>query len=245
MPDPCRDTLLILCDISGYTRFITANAKALSHAYVIITQLMNAILKEARAPLKVIKLEGDAVFFAAFLPENPEGCREAVRTVLRNLDGVFRAFEEKREELVRSNICPCEPCEHANQLRLKMILHRGEAFLHRIGRFEELTGPDVILAHRLLKNSVASDEYVLVTEAVGRELEGGELVPSGETEEHHEGFAPVHAAVYLPPLGLADAAPRALDYTAFGCKAKNILIKIFHGRLMQIGLMRRPQCSNL
>src|SRR5215470_17845596 len=54
--------LLIIADISGYTRYMTANAKTLSHSQTIITELVEAIIQEAQLPLEVAKLEGDAVF---------------------------------------------------------------------------------------------------------------------------------------------------------------------------------------
>jgi len=37
MSDEVRPVLLIIADISGYTRFMTANAKTLAHAQLIIT----------------------------------------------------------------------------------------------------------------------------------------------------------------------------------------------------------------
>ena len=58
-PEP---VLLIIADISGYTRYMTANAKTLAHSQTIITELVMAIVKQAELPLEVAKLEGDAVF---------------------------------------------------------------------------------------------------------------------------------------------------------------------------------------
>lgn len=45
-----------------------------------------------------------------------------------------------------------------------MAAHVGRAVRHRLGRFEELTGVDVILVHCLLKNRVPADTYLLFTE---------------------------------------------------------------------------------
>src|SRR5262245_44041450 len=58
-PEP---VLLIIADISGYTRYMTANAKTLSHSHAIITELVEAIIHEVELPLEIAKLEGDAVF---------------------------------------------------------------------------------------------------------------------------------------------------------------------------------------
>ncbi len=46
-----KEVLLILCDISGYTQFMTANRHALAHSYVIISQLMKTVLQHAKRPL--------------------------------------------------------------------------------------------------------------------------------------------------------------------------------------------------
>jgi len=59
--------LLIIADIGGYMRYMTANAKTLAHSQTIITKLVAAIIRQIELPLEVAKLEGDAVFF--FLPE--------------------------------------------------------------------------------------------------------------------------------------------------------------------------------
>src|SRR5258707_14538194 len=58
-PEP---VLLIIADISGYTRYMTANAKTLAHSQTIITELVKAIIESVDLPLEVAKLEGDAVF---------------------------------------------------------------------------------------------------------------------------------------------------------------------------------------
>ena len=61
-PEP---VLLIIADISGYTGYMTANAKALAHGQALITELVTTILNQVELPLKVAKLEGDAVFLFA------------------------------------------------------------------------------------------------------------------------------------------------------------------------------------
>jgi class 3 adenylate cyclase len=163
--------------------------------------------------------------------------------VLR-IDGAFAAFAAKRQELIESNICPCEACESVERLRLKVILHAGPAVLHRIGRHPELAGADVILAHRLLKNSVDGDEYLLVTEAVSRSLGAVEREPLASTEERYDGFEPVRTFVYPPPKNAAVPTPEG-HYATLWLKTRNILLKIFQGRLMQLRLLPRPTFRHL
>ena len=50
-PEP---VLLIIADISGYTRYMTANAKTLAHSQTIITELVMAIVKQVELPLEVL-----------------------------------------------------------------------------------------------------------------------------------------------------------------------------------------------
>jgi hypothetical protein len=63
LTDAPEPVLLIIADISGYTRYMTANAKTLAHSQTIITELVKAIVEQIELPLEVAKLEGDAVFF--------------------------------------------------------------------------------------------------------------------------------------------------------------------------------------
>ena len=78
-----KAVLLALCDISGYTRFMVAHREALAHGQVIITELMQALLREANLPLVVAKLEGDAVFLYAVLSGAPKQTVVARLTALR------------------------------------------------------------------------------------------------------------------------------------------------------------------
>ena len=57
-----KKVVLIIADISGYTRFMVTNKTSLIHSQVIITELIKTIIKQVEIPLKVSKLEGDAVF---------------------------------------------------------------------------------------------------------------------------------------------------------------------------------------
>jgi Protein of unknown function (DUF2652) len=48
--------------------------------------------------------------------------------------------------------CTCNSCARIHDLDLKFVIHHGDYVIHRIANQEELAGPDVIVAHRLLKN---------------------------------------------------------------------------------------------
>jgi len=45
-----RDVLLVIADISGYTRFMVATATELRHGQAIVTALLEAVLERAELP---------------------------------------------------------------------------------------------------------------------------------------------------------------------------------------------------
>jgi hypothetical protein len=162
--------LLILADISGYTSFMLASQLALVHGQQVITNLIQAILREVEIPLEVKQLEGDAVFLYALRPADDDAWSRVCEEVGEKLLRFFEVFSAALVAESESTLCPCSVCHNLDQLKLKIVVHSGEALFHKIGRFPELSGVDVILAHRLLKNSVPSDEYLLMTEPAYRDL---------------------------------------------------------------------------
>ncbi|NJO56609.1 MAG: DUF2652 domain-containing protein [Rhodospirillales bacterium] len=62
--------------------------------------------------------------------------------------------------------------------------------------FQELAGPDVILAHRLLKNSVSIKQYILLTDAALADVEMPRDLQHTTGVEHYEDFASVTTHVY-------------------------------------------------
>jgi hypothetical protein len=202
-PEP---VLLIIADISGYTRYMTANAKTLAHSQTIITELIHAIIRHIELPLEVAKLEGDAVFLFCRKQADVMAWPETKRVIGEKLLTFFRQFSDKLAELSRSTTCTCNACTHIEKLRLKVIVHSGEALFHRVLNFVELAGVDVIIAHRLLKNSVNADQYLLLTEAARHDLEFPEAIRLAESAETYEDIGRVNTLVYLPD-GEASAPP--------------------------------------
>lgn len=157
------ETVLIIADISGYTKFMLENRTAISHGQGIISDLLRAVIAEARIPLTVEKIEGDAVFLSAQRELNtdwPSICA----TIGAQLPSFVLAFDNKLRELAHDNVCRCPTCLHMHHLSLKVIGHIGVALRYRLGRFDELAGADVIAVHRLLKNNIQSHSYLLLTE---------------------------------------------------------------------------------
>ncbi len=193
---PVKRLALVIADISGYTGFVRFHRTTLPHAQEIIAQLLESILDKATHPLVLNKLEGDAAFLYAELGEDEAA---GARDVARQVSEFFACFNAKAQQLSGSrSSCPCDACQRIRGLKLKAVLHHGEAGFRRIRQFEELTGEDVILVHRLLKNGIAAKEYVLMTEPFHR-LAGD--VPQSQAqshEEHYDDLGPVRLKLFLP-----------------------------------------------
>ena len=188
---------LLLADISGYTRFVTLHGASILHAEEIITRLMEAILDAADEPLVLNKLEGDAAFLYAPAGDNARAVGEQL---VRQVLGFFEAFKAEQQALIKAaeGGCTCDACCNIGDLTLKAILHTGPVVMKKVRQLEELAGGDVILAHRLLKSSLAAKEYLMVTEKFF-EMGGG--VPNQAPEPHTDTFeeiGDVKTLIYYP-----------------------------------------------
>jgi hypothetical protein len=149
---------IVIIDISGYTEFVKMHRTAMVHAEQIVTDLMESVLDVQGPPLVLDKLMGDA---AVFYSRDDGG--SSVEAIAAQVVRFFDAFNETEGVLVSCNVCICDACNQMSSLKLKAILHHGEYIVKQMGGGSELAGPDVILAHQLLKNSVDGDEYILMT----------------------------------------------------------------------------------
>ena len=193
--------LLVIADIGGYTRFMKVHRINLAHAQHIVAQLLEAVIDGAGRKLKLAKLEGDAAFFYAEMPVAAEDQKRA-------LVNIRKSFLRRRDELSINRLCTCDGCTQAGDLKLKFVAHIGEVAFQKVKRFTELAGVDVILVHRLLKNSVPLSEYVLMSEPLHDTLSPTLGVEASAIEEDLEGLG----ATRTYYLGLdALAGPHAVD----------------------------------
>ncbi len=238
-----QEVLLVIADISGYTRFMTANRETLAHSQIVISELMRAILKELKTPLRISKLEGDAVFF--YLPKqgNERALRGMATGFRDRIDRIFHAFDRRISQLVQSNECPCAGCSSVEMLRLKMVIHSGSALIYRLDRFTELSGFDVILVHRLLKNGVTGDEYVLLSEEARADLFAPDESMFEESEERYEDIGLVRTFVYRPHSRRADYPAGSFDGPVDRWKTHQI--KNWAARLLNWGLLRVGKFNHL
>ena len=152
-----RHGFMILADISGFTEFVTATE--LEHGPPIIAELLEAVIQRISPPLDVEGIEGDAVFALG-----PDGRLLPPASLLDVLHAAFVGFRQKQRELAADESCACNACCGVGRLRLKAIGHYGTFLEQTVGGRLQTAGPDVILAHRLLKNGVGRDvDFALLT----------------------------------------------------------------------------------
>ena len=151
-----------LADISGYTSYL-AEAE-LDHAQDVLEDLTETVVRALSPPMKLNKLEGDAAF--VYLP----GERVDASMLLDTFDAAYFAFRRRQDAIDRATQCDCNACVLIPRLDLKFVAHHGAFGRQHVAGREELSGSDVILVHRLLKNHVVDAighaGYALYTDAV-------------------------------------------------------------------------------
>src|SRR3954468_7198016 len=152
--------LLLIADIGGYTEYMRAHRMSLAHAEINTARLLEAVI-DAAGDFELIEIEGDAAFLSRQADAADGDALVAAMTDA--IVGMHRAFHLERR-YVATNLCPCDGCAQADDLKLKFVAHVGEVAVQTIKRRRKLVGIDVILVHRLLKNAVALPEYVLMSE---------------------------------------------------------------------------------
>ena len=198
MTDVERQAVFVIADISGYTKFIFANEKELAHSQMIVQELITRLLDEVVPPLQLAGIEGDAIFLYAFKNDATQSWETASRTIVSNIKTLFEVFANKISELTIHKICNCTACSNIEQLRLKAVAHSGLAAFYRVNEHQEMTGTGPIIVHRLLKNSVEADEYLLLTESAKYDL-GDPDWDMAEGEETYDHIGAIKTYVYYPP----------------------------------------------
>jgi hypothetical protein len=152
---------LVIADISGYTGLLVDTE--LEQAQDALRDLIQTVVGKLRPQLRLAKLEGDAAFVYSVV-DRIDGSQ-----LLDTLEAAYFAFRRRLESISRATTCDCNACVRIPALNLKLIAHYGTFVRQRMYGVEELTGSDVIVAHRLLKNRVAerfgSGGYLLLTDA--------------------------------------------------------------------------------
>lgn len=142
-------------DITGFTRFVaTAD---ITFAKEVIPALLRKLIDANILKMSVAEIEGDAVFFykTGRLPSFnrvAEQCRLFYSTFLDFMSALEKSDPDSHDKYV------------ADQLGLKIIIHYGQISSANIKGRTKLLGEDVIITHKLLKNNVSEDNYLLFTD---------------------------------------------------------------------------------
>jgi hypothetical protein len=139
---------LVLADLTGYTAYLSRGE--IEHAPVIAGDLLETVVGRLEPPFRLSKLEGDAAFLFV------EDGRADAALQLDAIEAAYVAFRRRLRSIDAATACDCASCQLAPRLDLKLFVHHGTYVLSRIAGREELAGPDVILAHRLLKGAAAA-----------------------------------------------------------------------------------------
>lgn len=189
-----REAFLYIPDISGFTKFINhTNIHVSKH---IIKVLLEAILDSNILNLKVAEIQGDAIVFYSL----------GVPPTISKLEAqVQKTFLDFQKALLHLNAVTNSP--DLQDLTLKIIVHYGLVSTTEIKGIPKLLGSDIILAHRILKNNIKEDEYLLMTEKY-LQTQPKEFLEQSflwseikEGKKYYEYFGPVdYQYVLLTPL---------------------------------------------
>jgi hypothetical protein len=149
-------SLLFIPDISGYTEFVQNTE--VEHSQHVIAELLEILIDANTQQLELAEVEGDALFFYK------EGEVPSLEKLLAQVETMFTAFYGHLKLLEKNRICPCNACATAPNLELKIIAHSSTLQFINIQNKRKPFGSEVIEAHRLLKNSVKSDNYILISQ---------------------------------------------------------------------------------
>jgi hypothetical protein len=199
---------ILLADISGYTVFLEDVKQEhandgfadgqIPYAYGLMSALLGGIAERIDPPFTLVKFEGDAVFAVGEDGVVPKGSG-----LVGCITQCYDEFVTRVDEAGLTWTCTCNACEVKNTLDLKFVLHHGSYIVQSIGTHVEVLGPDITVAHRLLKNTaisqVGAPAYALFTEVTEAALDL-DLADGVRFTEPIEGAQPVDAVAI--PLGV-------------------------------------------
>jgi hypothetical protein len=176
---------MLISDITGYTAFL--HESELEHAQDSLRHLMDLLIEQTILPLRISRLEGDAVISYALQGSFLQG-----QTFLEIIETIYLRFRQALDLMILNTNCTCKACRNLPNLDLKFFVHYGTFMLEPFGNYTELVGNDVNVIHRLTKNSVTESmdikAYVLYSQAAVKALDIEEMTalmtPHTETYEH-------------------------------------------------------------
>lgn len=195
---PAQPTLLFIPDISGFTQFV--NDTEITHSQHIIEELLEILIDANEIDLDVSEIEGDAILFYR------EGKPPTAPQLLAQVQRMYVDFHAHLKKYETHRICRCGACCAAINLSLKFVVHYGDIAHKQVKEYRKLFGKAVIVAHRLLKNQVPQEEYVLLTNPLMKacatwvHVEESAWAEVEHTEETYDFGAIEYCFIPLAPL---------------------------------------------
>lgn len=143
-------------DITGFTKLM-ASADT-NFTKEIIPAILRKLINVNILKLTVAEIEGDAVFFYH------TGRLPTINRVIQQCKLFYSTFSDYIESLKISDEENYNKHLANGELGLKIILHYGKISSSNIKGRTKLIGQDIIIVHKLLKNNIAEDEYILFSE---------------------------------------------------------------------------------
>lgn len=150
--------LIFIPDISGFSQFV--HDTEIAHSQHIISELLEVLIDANELDLEVSEIEGDAILFYK------SGETTYINELLSQVEKMYIQFHSHLKKYEHTRICHCGACSTAHNLKLKFVVNYGEVGFNHIKDHTKLFGKEVIVAHRLLKNSIDQKEYLLLTDEV-------------------------------------------------------------------------------
>jgi len=150
-----KDSIIFIPNISGFTEFV--NKTEINHSQHIISELLEVLVDSNELEMEISEVEGDAIIFYKYqhMPSPNQ--------LIRQTRKMFIRFHEHLKLYDSRRICQCGACSTATNLTLKFIVHAGPLGFTTVKNQKKPFGAALVLAHKLLKNEVTDNEYMLCT----------------------------------------------------------------------------------
>lgn len=208
--DDTQPALLFIPDISGFTKFV--NETGIQTSRNLIADLLEIIIEANILDMSLTEIQGDAVLFHRL------GDPPSVQEVINQCKQIFLDFQNYLKIVERDRRSEMGASLSVSSLTLKVMVHYGQVSVTNIRDHIKLMGKDVIIAHRLLKNDIDGDEYVLLTEDYLKTQPEESIKPNFSWTQlrkgftHYEHLGDIHYRyAYLTPLRLLVTNSRPLE----------------------------------
>lgn len=160
--------IIFIVDISGYSNFI--QKIDVLNGVQIVTSLFKTIIKQNKLSFTISEIEGDAILFYKLGQPFP------LHFLLSEFNDMLEEFMERIKTLRKS-------FPAVTDLSLKAVVHYGRIEEYKIENFKKLYGKALVDAHRLLKNNIPTDTYLMITNEYLQVLSG-----TSYTSDLRQGF---------------------------------------------------------